>query len=67
MRSRLTASFIDVFLAEDVMDLSRGKCFYFQEEYHDPLLRDINDLLERKILVKENFGGRSTSYQICLL
>ncbi|MDR3478385.1 MAG: Fic family protein [Gammaproteobacteria bacterium] len=33
----------------------------------DTALRDINDLLEREILVKENFGGRSTSYQICLL
>jgi Fic family protein len=30
----------------------------------DTALRDINDLLDRKILVKENAGGRSTSYKI---
>lgn len=30
----------------------------------DTALRDINDLLERKILIKENAGGRSTSYQL---
>jgi Fic family protein len=28
----------------------------------DTALRDINDLLEKKILVKEQAGGRSTSY-----
>jgi Fic family protein len=28
----------------------------------DTALRDINDLLEQKILVKEESGGRSTSY-----
>ncbi|CAN5234715.1 Fic family protein [soil metagenome] len=28
----------------------------------DTALRDINELLERKILIKENAGGRSTSY-----
>ena len=32
----------------------------------DTALRDINDLLGRKILVKEDAGGRSTGYQICL-
>jgi Fic family protein len=32
----------------------------------DTALRDINDLLERKILIKDDAGGRSTSYQICL-
>ncbi len=30
----------------------------------DTALRDINDLLERKILIKEEAGGRSTSYQL---
>lgn len=32
----------------------------------DTALRDITDLLERKILRKEESGGRSTSYQLCL-
>lgn len=31
----------------------------------DTALRDINDLIERKILIKEDAGGRSTSYRIC--
>jgi Fic family protein len=30
----------------------------------DTALRDINDLLERKILIKDAAGGRSTSYQL---
>lgn len=30
----------------------------------DTALRDIQDLLEKKILVKEDFGGRSTSYSL---
>jgi Fic family protein len=30
----------------------------------DTALRDIQDLLERNILVKEGSGGRSTSYQL---
>ena len=30
----------------------------------DTALRDINDLLERKILMKDSAGGRSTSYQL---
>lgn len=30
----------------------------------DTALRDINELLERKILIKENAGGRSTSYRL---
>jgi Fic family protein len=33
----------------------------------DTALRDINDLLERKILVKEQAGGRSTSYALRLI
>jgi len=33
----------------------------------DTALRDINELLERKILIKENAGGRSTSYKLYLL
>jgi Fic family protein len=32
----------------------------------DTALRDINDLLQRQILIKEKAGGRSTSYQLCL-
>jgi Fic family protein len=32
----------------------------------DTALRDINDLLEREILTKDNAGGRSTHYQLCL-
>lgn len=32
----------------------------------DTALRDINELLERKILIKENAGGRSTSYLLNL-
>lgn len=32
----------------------------------DTALRDITDLLSRKILRKEEGGGRSTSYQLCL-
>ena len=31
---------------------------------HDTALRDIHDLLERQILIKEDAGGRSTSYII---
>jgi Fic family protein len=31
----------------------------------DTALRDINDLLERHILIKDEAGGRSTSYQLC--
>lgn len=31
---------------------------------HDTALRDINDLVERNILMKEAAGGRSTNYQI---
>lgn len=31
---------------------------------HDTALRDIQDLIEKNILVKENAGGRSTSYVI---
>jgi Fic family protein len=30
----------------------------------DTALRDINDLLDRKILVRESAGGRSTSYRL---
>lgn len=33
----------------------------------DTALRDINDLLERNILTKENAGGRSTSYRLRFL
>jgi Fic family protein len=32
----------------------------------DTALRDITDLLSRQILKKEEAGGRSTSYQLCL-
>ncbi len=32
----------------------------------DTALRDINDLLNRGILAKDNAGGRSTSYVLCL-
>lgn len=32
----------------------------------DTALRDITDLLERKILLKDEAGGRSTSYLLCL-
>lgn len=32
----------------------------------DTALRDINDLLERKILIKDDAGGRSTSYHLFL-
>jgi len=32
----------------------------------DTALRDISDLLNRKILIKEEAGGRSTSYELCL-
>jgi Fic family protein len=32
----------------------------------DTALRDIADLIERKILKKDEAGGRSTSYQLCL-
>jgi Fic family protein len=32
----------------------------------DTAVRDINDLLERKILAKEQAGGRSTSYVLAL-
>ncbi|SRR5579883_42474 len=31
----------------------------------DTALRDINDLIERKILLKEEAGGRSTGYILC--
>jgi Fic family protein len=31
----------------------------------DTALRDIGDLLQRRILAKEDAGGRSTSYQLC--
>ena len=30
----------------------------------DTALRDINDLLDRRILVRESAGGRSTSYRL---
>jgi Fic family protein len=30
----------------------------------DTALRDINDLLDRRILVRESPGGRSTSYRL---
>jgi Fic family protein len=29
---------------------------------HDTALRDINDLIEKKVLTKEESGGRSSSY-----
>jgi Fic family protein len=29
---------------------------------HDTALRDINDLTEKKVLAKEESGGRSSSY-----
>lgn len=32
----------------------------------DTALRDINDLVSRKILVKDQAGGRSTGYSLCL-
>jgi Fic family protein len=32
----------------------------------DTALRDINDLLNRQILVRDEPGGRSTHYQVCL-
>lgn len=32
----------------------------------DTALRDINDLLQRQILKKEEAGGRSTHYQLCV-
>ena len=33
---------------------------------HDTALRDIGDLVGRRILKKDEAGGRSTSYQLCL-
>jgi Fic family protein len=33
----------------------------------DTALRDISDLVSRKILVKDPAGGRSTAYTLCLL
>ncbi len=32
----------------------------------DTALRDINELIARRILIKNEAGGRSTSYQLCL-
>ena len=37
-----------------------GKCS------QDTALRDINDLVERNILAKDDAGGRSTSYTLVL-
>ncbi len=34
---------------------------------HDTALRDINDLIEKKVLVKEEGGGRSSSYVLVFL
>ena len=33
---------------------------------HDTALRDINDLIKKGILVKEDAGGRSTSYALTI-
>ena len=33
---------------------------------HDSALRDIQDLIERGVLVKDEAGGRSTSYSLKL-
>jgi len=33
---------------------------------HDTALRDISDLVNRRILTKDEVGGRSTNYKLCL-
>ena len=33
---------------------------------HDTAARDINDLIQRGVLVREEAGGRSTSYRLAL-
>jgi Fic family protein len=47
--------------------LTSSKWAKLEKCSQDTALRDINDLLARGILVKEEAGGRSTSYQLAIL
>ena len=47
--------------------LTTAKWAKIAKTSHDTALRDIQDLIEKKILVKENTGGRSSSYQLSSL
>lgn len=53
------------FLGEFVGKLTSSKWAKIAKCSQDTALRDINDLLEKKILIKEESGGRSTSYNFC--
>ena len=56
-----------VFLLNKLLDkfegkLTTSKWAKIAKCSHDTALRDINDLIEKKVLVKEEGGGRSSSY-----
>jgi Fic family protein len=46
--------------------LTTSKWAKLAECSHDTALRDIEDLIRKKVLVKESAGGRSTSYSLVL-
>jgi Fic family protein len=46
--------------------LTTSKWAKITKSSQDSALRDIQDLIEKKILVKENAGGRSTSYVLII-
>jgi Fic family protein len=55
-------------LDDFVGNLTSSKWAKLTKCSQDTALRDINDLVERQILIKENAGGRSTNYRIkCII
>lgn len=50
--------------AEQAGKLSSSKWATIAKCSKDTAIRDINDLIEKKILKKEKAGGRSTNYEL---
>jgi Fic family protein len=46
--------------------LTSSKWAAIAKTSQDTALRDIQDLIEKKVLVKENAGGRSSSYVLAV-
>lgn len=59
-QKNMLARLLDGFVGK----LTSGKWAKIEKCSSDTALRDINDLLERGLLVKENAGGRSTGYAL---
>jgi DeoR/GlpR family transcriptional regulator of sugar metabolism len=63
---KCTASFALAVVAavRDASKLTSSKCATIAKTSPDTALRDINDLVRRGLLEKDEGGGRSTSYSL---